>query len=714
MSADFKDMMPWRLMLASGIGVFLLIKTFLAAPMMQSMLISSFDTNGERWSRYFAAQMDGFEMCLADTPPGAQFEGLSDRHSTFAMTLQAALAAGSIKQIDVLKKDCDCKITLLSPDPAATLSADVERENLELLLQAFHRLLAHQIHGDLVLGDPDRAVSLPTPSVDGEGLEHEVFQMLGAAGNKTWLGSTTTTTTNIADEDHGAHGILEQGVVDHGVMIRLITDVTSAASNLAVLFWSLAVGASCLTAVLVYVATRLLHRSHRHGEMSERQARYLAEHDSLTGLLNRRGFHSRAEAMIAKAHREGKRLCLAQIDLDKFKDINDLHGHAAGDEMLLSVTGMIRRVFPENALAARLGGDEFAVLIMEGQVANGCENFLEGVDTSVVATMDLDGAHHTLMATTSIGYAFYPRDGKTLFELMKASDLALYNVKREGRNATGRYHPNLGRAFERRIWEIDGILMAAQTSQIVPYYQPLVNARTLEIEGFESLVRWKHPKLGLLTPERFSNALRDSAACRAVTRAMLQIITDDLARWHEKGHKFSVGLNIAEADLKNPDFVDDVVSTLDKKGLPHRSLAIEVTEQAANRFNLDVLAEQLTRFREHGMFVALDDFGTDGSSLTILKNLPCTAMKIDKSFVSGMTTDMDDLSIVRSLIDLGHDLGLKIVAEGVESEHQRKVLVNAGADLLQGYLFGKPVEAAVIDQMLTNWPVARVVTTRAA
>ena len=488
------------------------------------------------------------------------------------------------------------------------------------------------------------------------------------------------------------------------ITLRIITDMTTTAASMKLLLGLAAIIFTLVSTAVIGIAARVTYKSRQAEEMSDLQARYLAERDSLTGLFNRYGFGVRAEAALEICSREGRKAFLVQFDANKFKDINDLHGHPVGDEVLFGIAAMIRKEFPESAIAARFGGDEFAVLVEERSLDGNAVTFLANMSTST--TLSICDGKQKITVDTSAGFAVFPHDGSTLVELMKAADLALYSVKQSAKSRVGGYRRDMTQALQQRLWEIDGIRDAVGANQIQPYYQPLVNAQTQGIEGLEALVRWNHPARGMLSPDDFSHALDDPAASLDITRAMLSLITDDLAAWRRAGHLTSVGLNVGETDLKQPRFIEMLDEALEATNLCPEALAIEVTESAVNAFNIDEFIPVLKKVRDRGMYIALDDFGTGSSSISLLKRLPCTAVKIDKSFVRGMLDCHDDLSIVRAMIRLAHDLNIKVVAEGVESEAQCHKLRDMGCDLLQGYYFSAPVPAERVEQILANGGLA--------
>ena len=478
----------------------------------------------------------------------------------------------------------------------------------------------------------------------------------------------------------------------------LFIDITVHIARLRLM---LLMGALILTVTLVSAAllvVRIASHSNQAMRMSEKQARFLAEHDPLTGLLNRFGFGVRAEALLADCRHRGESAYLFQIDADKFKYINDIHGHPTGDRVIQAVGQMLKGAFPRSALVGRLGGDEFAVLAPARDLGAPLQSFAERLPTGTDVMSD-DG-QKLIEVSTSIGVASFPKDAETFGDLMKAADLALYSVKAAGRNAVGAYRRDMTKALERRHWELEGVRQAIRENQLIPYYQPLVNARDGRIEGVEALVRWRHPTYGILAPDRFRHALEDPRVATEITQEMLRRAADDLCSWASMGYDFSVGLNIGEADLREPGLVDLVADTLRTRDLRPNAVAIEVTETALTSVNSATAKPLLEQFRAAGGYIALDDFGTGNSSITLLKDMPYSSVKIDRSFIRDLTHNDADLAIVRSIVRLSRELGFKIVAEGIETKEQAELLRKLRVDLLQGFLYSRPLPAAKLTELL--------------
>lgn len=463
------------------------------------------------------------------------------------------------------------------------------------------------------------------------------------------------------------------------------------------LLFTLSMLLSAAALIGVYVVHRAFLQSHAKGELSARQARFLAECDPLTGLLNRNGFRARAATLLAHCDAEGTRACLVQYDANNLKSINDLYGHPTGDRCLINIAQQIDATFPDTALKARLGSDEFAVLIEE----SGLPKTIGSLKAQAI-----DSAAKDLAVSTTVGFAFYPDDGATMHQLMKAADLALISAKALANDSVLAFSTHMNESFRKRAWEIQGMREAIEQGEVVPYYQPLINANTLELESLETLIRWNHRELGVLSPGSFESALTEPAVAVAMTEKVLDLMLVDLKNWWSEGYRFSAGLNVGEYDLRNANFSDMIYKKLARHRLPPTALTIEVTESAVNAANVRSVIPILQSLRDRGFSVALDDFGTGTSSLTLLRSLPRTAIKIDKSFISDSVHDTEDRAIVEALAKLGRDLNIKVVAEGVETEEQVTFLKGLGVQTFQGFLFGKPQPANAISQNLRNWTVA--------
>lgn len=698
--------------LAALILLFAGLHLFVARPVINQWLTSAVRSEARQWAELVFDGLEEAAQCVAANTTPSSIDAHVHEHARLAGHFEAAISSGRLHQIDVINPACDCLVSIISPfleysdrpqgsnlrgreGPAGQpIVADIERESVKTIA-ALHTLLEAQSSIRFHSGPRKNAIPFNPDNVIHQtpdtGARIALYTYPSTSGERL-MGSVTKTRTLIGG---------------HTLTLRLVQDITHHALAYKGIFWTLAVVLTGLTSGLIIGAYRAVVSSRRAEEMSDQQARYLAERDPLTGTLNRYGFGKKAKCLIDRCMQTNVRACLVQIDANKFKEINDVHGHHIGDLALTSLADLLSEYFPPDALIARLGGDEFAVLLAEDKIPKTFRQVFSNIPSSTTATDESTG--EDIAVSYSAGYAILPDDGETLEDLMKAADLALYSVKKDQRSGFRGYSQGMTDAFERRLWEIKGIQEAAESGEIIAHYQPIVNAQTGAVEGVEALARWRHPTLGILAPGRFEHALVDANSAAAITREMAEIVVKDLAFWHSKGHNISAGLNLGETDLKNAELVEKLSSMVKSHNLPARSLAIEVTENAANMFNLDELKPTLKSMRDAGMFIALDDFGTGGSSISILKLLPCTALKIDKSFVTGLVDDPRDYAIVQALTGLGHDMNLKVIAEGVETEQQRAILRRIGVDMLQGHLMSKAVPAHEMTRYLEEWSVAEVV-----
>lgn len=432
------------------------------------------------------------------------------------------------------------------------------------------------------------------------------------------------------------------------------------------------------------------------------KAHFLATHDLMTGLFNRNAFQDRASRMLAAFENSEEQSVLFLIDIDGFKDINDFYGHDVGDQLLCQVAGALERNFPDKSLIARMGGDEFAVLAP----SNGAEpgSMTKCLDIPRTFEINLNQRIRTLEISITAGLAHFPRDGSKLRELMLNADLAWYNAKKSGCHRFIEFSSDLRQQFQTRIDLLRDFSRALEAGQIVPHYQALICPATGRVDGFEALARWQHPTKGLLTPAHFHEALEDSQIAQSLGTYMLNAIATDMHNWKSRGVEFkTVGLNVTDADLLRPGFSLDVIAVLSKHGLTGEELAIEVTENCLFGGDKAVIAAKLKELRSAGCHVALDDFGTGYSSVTHIKDMPVSAVKIDKSFIREIANDTADQAIVRALVGMGDAIGFKLVAEGVETKEQQQLVQALGCHLIQGFYHTKPVPANEVPDVIATF-----------
>ena len=446
------------------------------------------------------------------------------------------------------------------------------------------------------------------------------------------------------------------------------------------------VGIAILAVVLVifqYLVGELL-KSQRRGEELRRRATT----DELTGLANREHFSTVVASKIAAAKEAGTTFAVMLLDLDRFKEINDTLGHHYGDVLLQDLGPRLEACVGGRGLVARLGGDEFAVLpdlASDDQAAleAEAEKLLECV-REPLAVDEL-----TLGIGASIGISRYPLDGEDVHDMLRRADVAMYSAK-ENHSSYKLYETALDRYSLRRFTVLNDFRNALESEQFVIHYQPVVAINGEQVRGAEALVRWEHPELGMVPPNDFIPIAEQSGLIGSLTHYVLERAVAECKRWRNDGRPLSVSVNLSVRDLLDLDLPGDVASILTAQNLEPDALHLEITESMIMS-DPDRALDTVTRLRELGVCISVDDFGTGYSSLSNLKRLPINELKIDRSFISSLPHDESDLIIVGSTINLGHDLRLNVVAEGVEDEITLKRLEKLGCDLAQGYYFGRPL-----------------------
>jgi diguanylate cyclase (GGDEF)-like protein len=399
-----------------------------------------------------------------------------------------------------------------------------------------------------------------------------------------------------------------------------------------------------------------------------------AELDPLTGLPNRRGFDRELNRVLSRAERVRGGMCLALVDVDDFKAINDLGGHAAGDRLLRETATVWNGRIPAGSCLARYGGDEFALLLPSRDITE-----------AVVIVDDLRAAMPS-RRTCSAGVAAW-EPGDTASLLVNRADALLYQSKRGGRNRTTA-HLHGGLAVSRLREAITG-------GELRAVYQPIVALDSGRMTGVEALVRWRHPERGWLAPVEFIPLAEESGLIDEIDRWMLRTACGQAAGWVRDGLLEKVTVNVSSRELMDGGYVARVAAILAETGLAARNLVLEITETTLDADTADVV-DALRALRETGVRIAIDDFGTGFSSLSRLDRLPVDVLKIDRSFVAALTDGFSDAPLVAAVVALGHALGLTLVAEGIEDVHQREQLAGMGCDEGQGYLFGRPMPADLI------------------
>jgi diguanylate cyclase (GGDEF)-like protein len=416
--------------------------------------------------------------------------------------------------------------------------------------------------------------------------------------------------------------------------------------------------------------------------------------DDLTGLPNRRALYGAGDGLAAQPSRPR---ALLLLDLDRFKDVNDSLGHHAGDRLLVEVGARLRARLDGRGILARLGGDEFAVLL-DDCGRPGAEATAEALAEALAAPFVVDGM--VLVSTASIGIALYPDDGEDLATLMRKADIAMYKAK-----ASGVGHHTYGGSDDAesatRLQTVRELQGAIAAGELVLHYQPKVELATGQVRSVEALVRWQHPTRGLLYPDAFLHLVERGGLMPGLTTAVLARALDQVAAWRSAGCAVAVAVNLSASSLIDEHLPDRVAALLAERGVPPCALQLEVTEGLvmANRRRAHAI---LVRLRELGVQVSVDDFGTGYSSLSYLRDLPVDEIKLDRTFITPMPDDARATALVSSTIALAHGLGLRIVAEGVETQETYDVLARLGCDEAQGYLLSRPVPAAQLERWLRD------------
>lgn len=417
--------------------------------------------------------------------------------------------------------------------------------------------------------------------------------------------------------------------------------------------------------------------------------RHLALHDSLTGLPNRTLFHERVEHARLLAKRERMNAAVIFLDLDRFKEINDALGHASGDSLLIEVGNRLKNVLRESDTVARLGGDEFGILLPvlpeEGNVIAVIDTMLAAFDEPFV------WPEMTLKVEASIGIALYPEHGTDAGSLIRHADVAMYAAKK-ARTGYSVYASEQDQHTRDRLALVEGIRQAIDNEDFDLYYQPKMDMSTKEITGVEALARWNHPELGYVPPDTFIALAEHTGLIRPLTSWVLEEAIRQVREWHLNDMSLSVAVNLSMRNLSDVDLPAHVAELLAKYNVPAEKLTLEITESSidADPVRSSKVISDLHRM---GVAISIDDFGTGHSSLSRLGKLQVDEIKIDRSFVMNMSHDENDAVIVRSTIDLGKNLGLRVVAEGIEDEMALHRLSTLGCDVAQGYHLSRPLPA---------------------
>jgi diguanylate cyclase (GGDEF)-like protein/PAS domain S-box-containing protein len=441
-------------------------------------------------------------------------------------------------------------------------------------------------------------------------------------------------------------------------------------------------------------------------DITERKAldaelRRRALHDTLTGLPNRSLFHDRVAHALSRTARRQAKVAVLFLDLDDFKLVNDSLGHSAGDELLVAVAERLASIVKSGDTVARFGGDEFAVLLEDGEIPLAAEAVAERVQEILREPFRV--GNEDVPIHVSIGIAVGTSGIDDPSGLLRDADLAMYVAKRNGKGRFERFAPEMHEQAIRRLEVTSELQGAIETGQLVLYYQPILEVATGHTLGVEALVRWNHPRHGLVPPSDFIPIAESTGLVIPLGRWVLNEACRQAREWQRAGlvdSSFYVSVNISAKHLDDPSIINDVVRALDASGLPGRALLIEVTESAFVA-DLDPGGTVLRELKRLGVRIAMDDFGTGYSSLARLSTFPLDVVKVDKAFVDRLA-DKDGEAMVKAVVNMSHMLGMQVVAEGVEEHDQALALLRLGCTMAQGYVFARPMPPAAMTSALEN------------
>ncbi|MCU1362661.1 MAG: diguanylate cyclase/phosphodiesterase [Acidimicrobiaceae bacterium] len=462
-------------------------------------------------------------------------------------------------------------------------------------------------------------------------------------------------------------------------------------AGLSRLYHDLALALGLLYVLLVAISLVVGRRLRQQVKLT----RHVGEHDLLTELPNRTLFQSQAESELVRARKAGEYTAIAIVDLDRFKEINDTLGHRNGDVLLRSLSSVMRAHLPDANVVARLGGNEFGFAL---SARTELDTTLEQLRQAIAAEVLIRGI--PLSIESSIGYAVSPLDGETLDELLPLAEIAMYTAKEHHLGVT-RYGVEQNRFVASDLALMADLRLAIDNDELTLHYQPQISLASGEVHAVEALVRWRHPVEGLIYPDRFIALAEKTDLIDRLTDWVVHQALVDSPHFRSHGNDLRISVNISARNLSKPGFAARVVSALALSEVTPDRLIVEVTETALMTDPLRA-AGQLEELSRTGVHLSIDDFGVGQTSLGYLSSLPVSELKIDRSFISDMRSDQSHAAIVRAIIDLGHNLGFRVVGEGVEDAAVLHELSVAGCNVAQGYFFARPMTVEALNEWLAQ------------
>jgi diguanylate cyclase (GGDEF)-like protein len=426
---------------------------------------------------------------------------------------------------------------------------------------------------------------------------------------------------------------------------------------------------------------------------------YQAYHDELTHLPNRNRLFEYIESTLSKYKTANKSFALLLLDLDRFKEINDSLGHKCGDLLLRELSQRLLRVLPDEDVVARLGGDEFAIVLKKADSLEKAREVAARMRVVIQEHFELEGMR--LLIDASVGIAMYPTHGDSSSALMRRADVAMYHAKKSG-SGIAVYDESYDINSQQRLALISGLPRAMEENELVLHYQPKIRVSDRKVTGVEALVRWDHPEHGLLPPDQFIAIVELGDSIIALTNWVMNQALKDCRQWQQQGVDIDVAINVSTLNVQDDEFVKNLNILIQKHGIDPGKIHLEITESVIMADTNRAL-KTINALDSMGVKISIDDFGTGYSSLAYIKKLPVDELKIDKSFVMDMEQDDNDAVIVRSTIDLAHNLGLEVVAEGVETDGALKLLDMLGCDSAQGFHICRPVPEKTLLSWVQEW-----------
>jgi diguanylate cyclase (GGDEF)-like protein len=556
-----------------------------------------------------------------------------------------------------------------------------------------------------------------------------------AAGTAVWLSAAILMWYTIVDQSLEVAYYIAIPVIVSGMLLSLTLTAALAATCTLVLYLTpvLRPGISFIdlilspisflsissTLILIFIRYRDRVRLDREEEITqlyekaqteiqeresaEKELLHNAFHDGLTRLPNRALFYDRLDQALLRSKRQGEALVgVMFLDLDQFKDVNDSLGHSAGDDLLTKIAGRLQAAIREVDTVARFGGDEFVVLV---------ENVADTTDVTRIARRIQESLEapfligkERIFTSASIGIVLCGREYTRPEEILRDADIAMYQAKEAGGAGHQIYRREMRERRLSRIKLENDLRWAVHNNELLLFFQPIISLQTEELSGFEALVRWNHPEVGLIFPAEFISVAEETDLILPIGRWALGEACCQIAKWRRepnRGNGLQINVNVSARELVQPSFLDQVMGTLEATGVLPAELNLEITESVLIE-QWTMVSDILHRLSDSGIGIQLDDFGTGYSSLSQISRLPIDSMKIDRSFVSGLDADKSNLGIIRSVIEMGKQMGLRVYAEGVEAAWQLSLLRDLGADFGQGYFICRPNDREAIEAYIRS------------